>query len=80
MDKAKAILTRRNRYAREALEAISNGAEFVDTLGVVQIVFGQTREEIDEGLRNCFRAAAADQDYEYFARWLGRAIERNKSL
>lgn len=69
-----------HRYVREALEIIPNGAEIIDTLGVVQIVFGQAKEEIDEGVKNCFRSAAADQDYEYFARWLGLAIERKKSL
>jgi tetratricopeptide (TPR) repeat protein len=77
-DERKADLA--HRYIRDAIEDIPNAAEFLDTLGAVKIAFGKTKGEIDEGIKLCFRAAAADQDYIHFHKWLSRAIERTKTL
>jgi hypothetical protein len=77
-DEKKADLA--HHYIRDAMEAIPNAAEFLDTLGAVKIAFGRSKSEIDEGIKLCFRSAAADQDYIHFHKWLSRAIERTTSL
>jgi ppGpp synthetase/RelA/SpoT-type nucleotidyltranferase len=60
-------------YARECIEKVikeDKRPEFLDTYGYVLIVFGQTEEEVREGLSICYDACTKDPSLEVAKQFL----------
>lgn len=64
------------KMAQEAVDANPANPLFLDTLGFVKIVFGQTYQEVLEGLQDCDKAYQTDTEKEVAYHYL--ALHRQK--
>lgn len=72
------------KYGKEAHEEQSDDVDIMDTYGYVKIVFGDTYEEVDEGLKKCEEAYKKDANKKlaapYFELHRRKAYKRLSEL
>lgn len=67
-------------YANLAMEANPGMVAYKDTLGFVKIVFGESKEDIEEGMSLCEEVRKAGGPLEYYQKHLEIAIQRLKEF
>lgn len=67
-------------YANFALDHDPNNPAYKDTLGFVKIIFGQTPEEIKEGMTMCDEVRKEGGPLEYYEKHITIALQRLKEL